>query len=297
MNKISAIIVAKNSPKHLFESILSIQNIVKEIVMIDIGLDQSVIAKLRQNKKIKIVEVKQDVPYVELIREEAKKYASEDYLLYIDPDEIVPQALAKILTSRYDSYDYIKIPRKNIIFDKWIEHSRWWPDYQIRLFKKNAVVWPKKIHAQPTVTGKGFTIDPNEECALIHYNYENIDEFIHKMTRYAKAEANELSSFPLSEALKKALSEFTSRYFAEEGYKDGIHGFVLAFLQMFYYFIVYIYHWEIKGKPPINSQELINIPQLFFRQGVKESGYWMIKKKLVKGKDVIKNKIIGKLLS
>lgn len=294
MNKISAIIVVKNRPKHLFESISSIQNIVKEIIIVNIGLDKSVTAKLEQNKKIRIVEVKQDVPYVELIREEVKKYASEDYLLYIDPDEIVPQALAKILTSKYDSYDYIKIPRKNIIFDKWIEHNRWWPDYQIRLFKKNAVVWPKKIHAQPTVTGKGFTIDPNEEFALIHYNYESVDEFMQKLIRYAKAEADELSSFSLSEALKKALSEFTSRYFADEGYKDGMHGFILSFLQMLYYFLVYVYYWEKNRFVQTDTSVIHNIYH-FFKQGLLESNYWIIKKKLDSSLGTIKRKLHMKL--
>lgn len=297
MNDISGIIVVKDNPPHLFETVASIQNFVKEIIIADIGIDPQVISKLKTNKKIKIVIIKKSVPYVELIREELKQYASEDYLLYLDPDEIVPEALAKILSSKYDNYDYVKIPRKNIIFGKWIEHSRWWPDYQVRLFKKNAISWPKKIHSQPRLNGNGYTIEPAQELALIHHNYETVDEFIQKMTRYAKAEASELSSFSLSEALKKALSEFTGRFFADQGYKDGIHGLVLAFLQMFYYFLVYFYYWEMKGNSSVKSQELIEDSQFFFRQGLKESGYWMIKEKLIKGKDVIKNKIIGKLLS
>lgn len=294
MNKISAIVVAKNSPKHLFESIVSIQNIVKEIVMIDIGLDQSVIAKFRQNKKIKIVEIKQDVPYVELIREEVKKYASEDYLLFIDPDEIFPEPLTKILSSKYAAYNYIKIPRKNIIFGKWIEHSRWWPDYQVRLFKKKAVQWPKQIHQQPVLSGDGYTVEPIEQYAILHYNYASVDEFMQKYIRYAKAEASELTSFSLTEALKKALSEFMSRYFAHEGYKDGMHGFVLAFLQMFYYFLVYVYYWEREkfrgdeSNPPVEALS-------FFKNGFHETIYWLIQKKLITRFKKLKARIYNSL--
>lgn len=297
MNDISAIIVVKDNPPHVFETVLSIQSFVKAIVVADIGIDEPVLKKLKENKKIKIIKIKKKVPYVELIREELKQYTPGKYILFLDPDEIVPDTLKKLLISVYKDYDYIKIPRKNIIFGKWIEHSRWWPDYQVRLFRKSSVTWPKKIHRQPVVKGNGYTIEPKEKYAIIHYNYENVDEFMQKYIRYAKAEASELSSFSLPDALKKALSEFTGRYFANEGYKDGIHGLVLAFLQMFYYFLVYFYYWELKGKPAVESQELIESSQFFFRQGLKESSYWMIKEKLVKGKDIIKNKIIGKLLS
>jgi (heptosyl)LPS beta-1,4-glucosyltransferase len=297
MNNISAVIVVKGSPSHLFEAVASIHDIVQEIIVADIGMSASIFPRFKENKKIKIVPIKKAVPYVEVIREELKKYASCDYVLFIDPDEILGEPLKQLLSAVYKKYNYIKIPRKNIIFGKWIEHSRWWPDYQVRLFKKDAVKWQKKIHSQPKIIGSGFTVEAKEEFALIHYNYETVDEFMQKFVRYAKAEASQLSSFSLSEALQKALSEFMSRYFAEKGYKDGVHGFILAFLQMFYYFLVYVYHWELKNKPSINSQEFIETTQLFFRQGLKENGYWMIKEKLMKGKDLIIHKIIGKLLS
>lgn len=297
MNEISAIIVVKDNPPHLFEAISSVQNLAKEIIVADIGIHAFLLSQLKKNKKITIIPVKKNVPYVELIREELKQYATQSYILFLDPDEIIPLPLKKLLLSVYQDYDFIRIPRKNIIFGKWIEHSRWWPDYQVRLFRKNSVVWPKKIHSQPEVKGNGYTVEPKEEHAFIHHNYESIDEFMQKYIRYAKAEAGELISFTLPDALKKALSEFMSRYFAEAGYKDGVHGFVLAFLQTYYYFLVYVYYWEMKGKPMTSSQELMNTSQLFFRQGLKESNYWMIKEKFVKGKDVIKNKIIGKLLS
>lgn len=294
MSNISAIIVAKNKPVYLFETISSIQDVVREIIIIDIGIDRSLIAKLRQNKKIKIIEISKDVPYVELVREEVKKYASEEYLLYADPDEIFPEPLIKILVSKYAAYDYIKIPRKNIIFGKWIEHSRWWPDYQIRLFKKNAVIWPTEIHKQPMAKGKEYTVDAKAEFSIIHNNYENIDEFIQKAVRYAKSEAHELSSFSFAEALQKALSEFVSRYFADEGYKDGMHGLILAFLQMFYVMLVFCYVWE-KNHYRENDSSAVHDVHTFFNKGLLETNYWIIKKKLDSSFGTIKRKLHTKL--
>ncbi|MBI3366614.1 hypothetical protein HY041_03235 [Candidatus Roizmanbacteria bacterium] len=296
MNDISAIIVIKNSPAHLFETLSSIDSLVKEIVIADIGIDSPTLSKLKHNKKIKIFQIKTEVRYVELIREELKQYASYKYILLVDPDEIISESLKKMLLKFYQSYEYIKIPRKNIIFGKWIEHSRWWPDYQVRLFKKDAVIWPKEIHKQPIVKGKGYAIEQKEEYALIHHNYESVDEFMQKFVRYAKAEASGLSSFSLSEALKKAISEFISRYFADEGYKDGMRGFVLAFLQMFYYFLVYVYYWE-KGKyTDENPKSIQNNIYIYFKEALYSINHWQNRLNLYSYGERLKKKILNKLL-
>jgi (heptosyl)LPS beta-1,4-glucosyltransferase len=187
------------------------------------------------------------------------------------------------------------MPRKNMIFGKWIQRSRWWPDYQVRLFKRDSVTWPKEIHKQPQVKGNGYTIEAEEQCAILHYNYESVDEFMQKMSRYAKSEAGELSSFSLSEALKKGLSEFISRYFADEGYKDGLHGFVLAFLQMFYYFLVYVYYWERKKYEESSLESLQSNISEFFKNGLHETNHWLIQKKLVRGFAALKARIHNNL--
>lgn len=281
MINISAVIVVKNSPLHLSKVVTSVKDLVKEIIIVDIGIDNALKDELKKNKIIKIIEIKNEVPYVELIREKTKDFAQSDYIFFLDPDEIVPPGLKTIIQSQLSSYDYFKIPRKNIIFGRWIRHSRWWPDYQVRLFKKDKVTWPKIIHRQPKVTGSCYTVEAREELALLHHNYQNIDEYLSKFRRYAKYEAKEIydskMDLTFSNAIKKALNEFISRYFAGEGYKDGSQGLVLAFLQMFYYLIVYFYYLEMKKfkiEGEIKEEE-------FFRKGLKETLYWKKKKNLL----------------
>lgn len=289
MINISAVIVVKNNPPHLSKVITSVEDLVKEIIIVDIGIDNALKAELKKNKIVKIIEIKNDVPYVEMIRDKTKDFAKSDYVFFLDPDESVPPGLKIIIRSHLASYDYFKIPRKNIIFGRWIRHSRWWPDYQVRLFKKDKVIWPKIIHRQPKVEGLGYTVEPREEFALLHHNYQNIDEYLSKFKRYAKYEAKEIfdskMTLTFSSAIQKALNEFISRYFAAEGYKDGSQGLVLAFLQMFYYLIVYFYFLEMKKfkiDGEIKEEE-------FFRKGLKETLYWKKGKKLLE-------KIIQKIL-
>ena len=210
-------------------------------------------------------------------------------MVFLDPDEILPSELIKIIKNKLEYYDYISIPRKNIIFNRWIKHSRWWPDYQTRIFKKDKVVWPKIIHRQPKTLGNGLKIEAKEELAMIHHNYVDLDEYLGKVTRYARYEAKEFvlnnTHLTFTETSRRALNEFISRYFAAEGYKDGMQGFMLSFLQMFNYFLVYFYYLEMnkyKDDPTVK-------PEHFFMQGLKESLYWKKTKS-------IKENIIRKIL-
>lgn len=287
MDKISAIIVAKGNPPYLLKTLKSIDQIADEIILVDIGIDQELLPILKNNKKVKIKTVKEPVPYVELIREKTKSFASHENILFLDPDEVVSPRLAEILISNVGKYDYFKIPRKNLIFGRFIKHSRWWPDYQVRFFKRNKIKWPTIIHRQPEVKGVEFQVEPTEDNALLHYNYQNLDEYISKARRYAKHEAKEFAdnkkTLSLNETVRRSLNEFFSRYFAGEGYKDGAQGFILAFLQMFYYFLVYFYYLEMNG---FKQEKDVDTTE-FFRQGLKQSLHykksrtikdWLIKK-------------------
>ena len=273
MNNISAIIVVKNSPPTLSECVKQALKLCAEIIIIDIGMSPESIKNLH-GEKVRIIPHLESVPYVELIREKTKKYAHNEWVLFLDPDEILPDSLIKEIKLKYRDFDFVAFARANYIFGKHIVNSRWWPDYQVRLFKKGALIWPTTIHAQPLTTGNGLTLEAKESLALKHFNYNSVDEFLAKSSRYAKSEAGELAYLDFTAASQKALQELNSRFFLENGYKDGTHGLVLALLQMFYNFSVYAYTWEKAGYPKMESKALIRAPYDFFSQGLAEVAYW-----------------------
>lgn len=299
MNEISAVYVVRDNPSHFLESLESVR-FAAEIVIIDIGMTEECKKSIHKYQNLKIIAYPDVVTYVEQIREKTKEYATHDHILFMDPDEIIPPDLKDIILKEYKKYDYISMPRKNIIFGKWIAHSRWWPDYQVRLFKKKATVWPKILHAQPEVEGDGHFVDSQEQYAMIHYNYENITEYLSKMVRYAEAEAREITSrggkFPLSQAIKESLQEFMSRFFAQRGYLDGTHGFVLAALQLMYKWLVFFYVWEGNKYQDIRNQEIIDSIRTFFFRGLYESNHWLREEKLTASKKVIRDKIVNILI-
>jgi len=297
MNPISAIIVAKDNPHHILETVESIKDFVKEIIVVDLGIDPELKKKLSSYPLLQFNIKLKHIPYVELIRDDLKHQAKEKWVLFLDPDEVLTNDLKEELYKNMQNCDYFSIPRKNIIFGKWIQHSRWWPDYQVRLFKKDAVIWPTEIHKQPKVSGKEYKVKPKEELAITHFNYESIDEYISKAMRYAKSQAygyvQKKQSITLSNTITTAVSEFISRFFAGEGYKDGVHGFILALLQMFYSLLVYFYYLEyLKFKTDLTEKKLLQTPSDFFGILYQESLFWKEKKDTL----TIKEKIIEKFM-
>lgn len=288
--KITGITVVKGRPDHIYACLSSLEKIADEVMVVDIGMDESLKNEVLKMKKVTYVE-EDHVPYVELIRERVKNKAKYEYVLFLDADEELPQTLIDELKRTYKKYDTLQIARKNMVFGSWVQHSRWWPDSQIRLFKKKALTWPTKIHQQPVVTGTIHELPTTEELAILHHNYDSIDDFVSRMMRYAKVEATEKieqkKEYHLQEAIRTAISEFVGRYFAGEGYKDGMMGFTLAILQLFYSFLVYFYYWEKRKYSADIEEPALNIKR-FFAQGLMEVIYWNPKR--------VTDKILGALL-
>ena len=224
----------------------------------------------------------EQVDYVEPARNFAISQATGDWILVLDADERIPQTLAKRLqeiAANMKQISSVKLPRQNIIFGKWMKTSMWWPDYQIRFFKAGKVKWRNEIHSKPEIEGGSIDLEPEEKWALIHYNYNNLSQYIGRMNRYTDIEAKELINngykFCWQDIIQKPLSEFLSRFFAGRGFEDGLHGLALSMLQAFSFLAVYLKVWEIEkfGQQELNLEEL----EIIKNKGGRELNYWFKK--------------------
>lgn len=249
---ISVVINTLNEEKNLPKALASIEGFADEIVVVDMYSDDDTVV-IAKKAGAKVYEHKR-TGYVEPARNYAIEKATGDWVFVLDADEEVPKSLArrlKEIASDSKSADYYRVPRKNIIFGKWIKHSRWWPDYNIRFFKKGYVSWSEVIHSIPLTTGKGADLDSDEDISIIHNNYVSIDQYIERLNRYTTHQCELLLKggydFDWRDIVKEPIREFVSRYFQGEGYKDGLHGLVLAVLQAFSEAVLYLKVWQHNG--------------------------------------------------
>ncbi len=276
--KISAVVNTWNEAKNLAACLDSL-DFVDEIIVVDMDSTDSTkkIAKQYTDK----VYNHPYVGYVEPARNFAIAKAAGPWVLIVDVDERIPRSLSSKLVdiANNDEADFVRVPRKNLVFGQWLKYSRWWPDYNIRFFKKGYVEWQDAIHRPPITTGQGINLEADPEFALLHHHYTSLDEYLERMIRYSNQQAKELLAegykFSLTDLISKPIGEFLSRFFAGEGYKDGLHGLILAVLQAFSTFIVYLKVWQEEGFTP--QKDVLGTPvfQKLIGSKFRELKYWL----------------------
>ncbi|HOX96123.1 MAG TPA: glycosyltransferase family 2 protein [Candidatus Woesebacteria bacterium] len=276
---ISAIVNTRNESRNIADCLKALA-FADEIIVVDMESSDAT-KEIAKRFTDKVFDHKM-IGYVEPARNFAISKAVGKWVLIVDADERVPRSLAAKLIeiAQKEAVDFVRIPRKNLIFGQWIQHSRWWPDYNIRFFKKDSVEWQNEIHSIPITTGTGINLDPEEEYALEHHHYNSIDEYFERALRYSTQQAKELVDsgykFDAKDIIGKPISEFISRFFAGEGYKDGLHGLVLAFLQMFSVMLIYLKVWQAEGHEPKKASVFTPIWQKLFMEKYRELRYWFM---------------------
>lgn len=282
MKSISVVISAYNEEKNIEDCLKSAKLIADEIIVINNNSSDKTV-EITKKFTDSIFSRPNDPVNLNKNKNFGFSHANKDWILSLDADERITKELAleiknKIKLNEFTAY---KIPRKNIIFKKWIAHTGWYPDYQIRLFKKGKGKFPEKhVHELLKVDGKIGVLS----MPIHHENYKSISQFISKLNAYTDSEANKIigekKDVTWKDALRYPAEEFYKRFFINEGYKDGTHGLVLSLLMAFYWEVVFAKVWEKKdnfkdSSPPNFLDSFSNEIKKIF----KEIKYWIYNSK------------------
>ncbi len=171
-----------------------------------------------------------------------------DWIFFVDADERgTPELGAEIRLAITDaSRAGWWVPRKNVIWGRWIQHAGWYPDYQMRLLKRTRARYDpaRRVHELVLLDGaQGYLQNP-----LTHYNYTTVAEFVRKQQQYADLEARirfEAGYLPRPHNfVLQPLREFHRRFVTLEGYRDSSHGLLLGALMAYYELVVL---WRTRG--------------------------------------------------
>ncbi len=175
--------------------------------------------------------------------------AAGPWVITLDADERLTPELRSEITKAINEnkHNGFYIPRKNFFIRRWIKHSGWWPDYTLRLFKKDAGYFEdREVHEKVVVKGGvSYLNNPIE-----HYTYDSISDFIKRNDTYSTLAAKELkkngvvpNSFNL---IARPMLTFIRMFFFRLGFMDGMHGLILAVLYSYYTFLKYAKTWEMR---------------------------------------------------
>lgn len=239
--KISALINTLNEEKNIENCLKSLISWVDEIIIVDMYSDDKTIEIAKKyTDKIFFFE---RMGYADPARAFALDKASNEWIIVLDADEIIPKNLSEYLISfaKKNEYDATWIPRRNFMFGREIKYTGWGAlqDKQMRFFKKHVMNYGSEVHNFVNVdpNAKVYSID-SVDFSIIHFNYTDITHFIGKLDRYTTIEAKQLYNSGYKTTKVQMLlvfyKEFLSRYFKSKGFKDGIYGLYLSFLMGLY---------------------------------------------------------------
>ncbi|MBN1919189.1 MAG: glycosyltransferase family 2 protein [Verrucomicrobia bacterium] len=176
---------------------------------------------------------------------------TNEWALLIDSDERVSAELLAAIRREFDRgpgevAGYL-VPRRVFYLGRWIRHGGWYPDYKLRLVRRNrARLGGIDPHETFIVDGPVKRLRGN----LIHYTYRTISEQLRTMHRYAEIWASTRRWRP-ADALKmlvRPVAKFLEVYIAKGGVLDGFHGIVIASMASYQVFLRYAKLYERRAQ-------------------------------------------------
>lgn len=238
--KITAIILAKNEEKMIENAIKSISFCDEVLVLDDNSLDATV--KKAKDAGATVLSHSLNNNFADQ-RNWAIKQAKNDWIFFLDADEVVSDELKKEITSLPPILDFLTyaIPRRDYFWNtelKYGETQKARTSGIVRFIKKNSGTWKGQVHE------KYIPINAHGRLVgfLNHYSHHSLSSFIRDINIYSTLRALDLAKegkkvSPL-ELIIFPLGKFLYTYFMLRGFLDGPAGFAYSFVMSFHSFLV-----------------------------------------------------------
>jgi len=178
------------------------------------------------------------------------------WVLSLDADEPVEPALADEICDIIrmpEARDGYRIPRKTFFLGKWMKHGGWYPDLNLRLFRRGKGRYEERaVHEALKVDG---TVGVTRN-AIEHHTYPDLASYMSTINKYSSlaVEVMAQKGLPASKTswvsiVIRPLFTFLHKYVIRLGFLDGKHGLVLNIFHAYYVFAKYAKAWEKARRP------------------------------------------------
>jgi len=228
MNHLTVCLVAQNEQENLPRLLQSVQGVADEIVVVDGGSYDSTQEVAREHGAKVFFR-----PFTNHADQKnyAASLASHDWILLLDADEELSEELKNSIgdwKTREPQSAVYEMPRLTWYLGAWIHHSRWYPDYQRRLYRRSKAAFSGVIHSAVRHDGAIGRLRGD----LLHYTVRTFPEHEAKLEKYTTAIAKEMfedgrRDWRAAMWLAAPWSWF-HHFFLGAGFLDGSRGAVIA---------------------------------------------------------------------
>ncbi|SRR5690606_10178075 len=247
MNKLTAIIPTGNEI-HNIEAVIASVAFADEILVVDsFSTDGTYEKALTLATKV----IRREYEYSASQKNWAIPQAQHEWILLVDADERVTpeleQEIKAILNNPKPDVVAYWIGRMNHFMGERVHYSGWRNDKVIRLFKRDFCKYEdKNVHAEIIANG---TIDNLKE-KLYHNTYTSFDAYLVKMNRYAWWQAKDYDKktgkLTPYHFIIKPFWGFFKHYIIQSGFRDGVVGLTIGYVQGYVVFMRYVKLWLLR---------------------------------------------------
>lgn len=252
---VSIVIIARNEEDRLGAALESVA-FADEVVVADTGSTDGTqdLARLRGARVVPL-----GWEGFVASRNRALAEARHDWVLVLDADERVPEALRAEILAILEKNDPAvagyRMPRLSHFLSRPLHHGTWYPDFKLRLGRRSRGLRAEggRVHEVMVVDG------PVEKLVapLVHHPYRDLSDALRKASTYARLGAEDRydrgargNAWVL---FFRPLFEFFRFLVLRAGFLDGLVGFYVAFLHAFSYFLRAAFLLEIQRRNPVEQ--------------------------------------------
>jgi glycosyltransferase involved in cell wall biosynthesis len=196
---------------------------------------------------------------------EQKNFAAEqarfDWILNLDADERVSEELSQEILGLKNREEPeaagFEMPRRTFYLGRWIKHSGWYPDFKLRMYRRDRAGWqPRLVHESIVAEGRVERLTGT----ILHYTVRDASEHHLRIDRYTTLAALEEYSRAKRASLMSLLIlpavTFVRSYIFKLGFLDGIQGLAIARFAAQYVFLKNLKMWEMGSDPQAARGEI-----------------------------------------
>ncbi|MCB1110535.1 MAG: glycosyltransferase family 2 protein [Chlamydiia bacterium] len=224
---ITVTILTKNNEETI-GSVLESVRAFEEVILLDTGSTDATLEIAQIYPNVKVFKS----PFIGFgpLHNLAADYATHDWILSIDSDEVLtPELSQDILSLSLHPQSVYSFPFYNYFNGKHIKWCGWYPDRHVRLYNKTVTSFTNdQVHEK--IQCKALQ-EVRLSAPIKHYSYRSISDFLQKMERYT-------TLFALQNAHKKRSSvpkaflhgafAFFKSYVIKRGFLGGHEGYLIS---------------------------------------------------------------------
>jgi len=251
---LSAVVLTKNEEKNIEECLKSLSFCDEVIVIDDFSEDKTVLIAKESGAKVFQRNLNEDFAAQHNF---GISRAKGKWVLFIDADERVPEALAseisnypglakrsgagKFQISNEVCGFYLK--RQDYMWGKALKHGETASVRFLRLAKKGSGVWRRKVHEVWDINGETHEL----ENPIYHYSHPTLREFLAKINNFSSLHAiankEEGKNSSILKIVIWPIGHFVYNFIFRFGFLDGIAGFLVAVVMSFNSFLAWSKLW------------------------------------------------------